>query len=162
MMFKPGGKHIFYFIAVIAIFLFSCNRKVDPPYQFVDQDLRGKIVNQEWDFVDGVARVSTVSNDTVLIGLYNAKLEKDCSYAISEEGLTFFVPFFEGLYQLSGDWDSPQSVNFYRGITNLTAWRGAIEIISIDTVSNIINGRIDATVDDNSSVNGNFVVSLCK
>lgn len=161
-MLKPGGNHIFYFIAIIAIFLFSCIRKVDSPYQFIDQHLHGKVGSQEWEFADGVARMSALSSDTILIGLYNTQLDKDCSYAISEEGLTFFVPFFEGLYQLSGDWNSPQSVNFYRGITNLTAWRGAIEIISIDTVANTINGRIDATVDDNSSVNGNFVVSLCK
>ncbi|MEA3444808.1 MAG: hypothetical protein U9R19_08810 [Bacteroidota bacterium] len=159
-MLLRGVNNILFLVLILAFI--GCNRKSDPPYEFKDQNLQGKIITQQWSFVDGVARLSPTSNDTLLIGLYNIHLDQDCSYAVSEEGVNFFVPNHQGIFQLASEWESPQSVTLYSGIDNEHAWRGAIEITQIDTVNNRIYGNLDATVDDESSVNGKFSVSLCK
>ena len=160
-MFNSGGNYI-YLITFVFVFLFSCNRKSDPPYQFIEQNLQGDIMDDSWSFVDGVARMSPLKADTIIIGLYNIQLDNECSYAISEVGLTFYVPYAEGLYLLNGEWIAPQSVTFYNGTKSQSAWRGAIELTGIDSLTHEISGRVDATIDGNSMVNGNFVVSICE
>ncbi len=128
----------------------------------MDQDLQGKIITQDWSFLDGVARLSPTSNDTLEVGLYDNPLDQDCSYAISESGIRFLVPYQEGIFELLQEWEAPQYVTLYKGVDEERAWRGAIEIVEIDTVNNILIGNLDATVDDESTVNGKFKVSLCK
>lgn len=44
---------------------------------------------------------------------------------------------------------------------NSIAVQGAVEITSIDEEKGIVKGRIDAKIDSDNSVNGNFEVTLC-
>ena len=148
-------------IIFISLFLTGCPREVKPPYDFKSQNLKGKINNQPWEYSSGVARPSFTSEDTLRVGIYNAEFDNSCSYAISENGILFNVPKAEGLYILNANWDNFQTVTLYHGTTKEYGLGGAIEIVNIDYEARTISGRIDATVDNNSSVNGNFLITLC-
>ena len=76
-MLKPGGKYILYFFLIFLFF--SCNRKSEPLYEFVDQNLQGEILSTDWEFSDGVARMSPLKSDTIIVGLYSDQLDSDCS-----------------------------------------------------------------------------------
>lgn len=149
-----------YFI-VVAFILAGCPQDAKPPYEFKEQELQGEIDNNFWEYVSGVARPSLSSMDTLSVGIYNIEMDTPCSYAVSEEGVLFKVPNKVGLYILNADWNNFQAITLYNGMKKTFALGGAVEITMIDSVSNIIEGRIDARVDNNSYINGNFLISLC-
>ena len=149
------------FIVLISFVFIGCPHEVKPPYEFKEQDLQGEIENVSWVYLSGVARSSLSSNDTLSIGIYNIELDKPCSYAVSEAGVLFNIPKKEGLFVLNADWNNFQAITLYNGIDKKYALGGAIEIIKIDSVASFIEGRIDARVDNNSYINGNFLIPLC-
>ena len=152
---------IFVVLFVISFVLGGCPQEIKPPYEFKEQDLQGKIDNVYWEYLSGVARPSLSSNDTLSIGIYNTQFDSPCSYAVSEEGVLFKVPKEVGLFILNADWNNFQAVTLYNGTEKKFALGGAVEITKIDSISNVIEGRIDARVDNNSYINGNFLVTLC-
>ncbi|MBN2167401.1 MAG: hypothetical protein JW717_14090 [Marinilabiliaceae bacterium] len=67
------------------------------------------------------------------------------------------------LFDLSGSSES-QTLTIYAGESNMNyiISDGAIEILSIDSVSNVVTGRIDAFSEDETFVNGNFEATFCR
>ncbi len=150
-----------FLIVLVSLIFIGCPNEIKPPYDFKDQNLQGKINSQPWQYSSGVARPSFTSEDTLRVGIYNAEFENSCSYAISENGISFNVPKTEGLYILNADWDNFQTVTLYHGAVEEFGLSGAIEILNIDYEAKTITGRIDATVNNNTFVNGNFLITLC-
>jgi hypothetical protein len=60
------------------------------------------------------------------------------------------------------DFENSVVVNLFEeeGYVNNLASTGAVEILSISETQ--VSGRIDARIDDESFVNGNFTVNICK
>ena len=153
-------KSVVYFLLLFVIVFTSCT-EVNPPYDFKNQDLQGKIENIEWEYTSGVARQSYTSDDTLNIGIYNLEFDNPCSYAISEEGIKFIVPKAVGLYILGGSVNIDDAVIFYHSSIKEYGFGGAIEILNIDSNAMMIEGRADIRVDNESFVNGNFTINFC-
>ncbi len=145
----------------LIVFLSACNNEVKLPYEFKSQPIQGLIDNQDWLFVEGVARSSIFNEDTLFIQLFNESRPTPCDYLISESGARFTVPAQPGLYLLSSIAQSYQVISLYRGEAEYPALSGAIEILQIDSVEGIVSGQIDARYDGSNYLNGSFSVPLC-
>ena len=144
----------------LGLFWFSCN-EAKPPYDFKDQPLQGKINNIEWEYLSGVARPSFTSEDTLIVGLYNMEFDNPCTYAVSEEGLRFSIPKEIGVHLLGGSVELSEAVIFYQSTIKEYGFGGAIEILNINYNEMVIEGRADVRVDNESFVNGNFLIKFC-
>lgn len=76
----------------------------------------------------------------------------------------FDVQAAPGLYPLKWDMGSPSDIQTVTllevdGFVNHIATEGAIEILIITDTA--ITGRIDAHLDGDNTVNGNFTVDIC-
>lgn len=151
------------FVLLMTSVLFSCGGDDDDKkYSFKDRDLSGKIGGSPWAYADGY---SDISSGTASITLTLAQDEEGCSIGFAEGNQVFFdVPAETGLYllkfDLSGSTDN-QTVTLLEidGFVNNIATEGAIEILSITETT--ITGRIDAHIDGDNTVNGNFAVTIC-
>ncbi|WP_133259729.1 hypothetical protein [Pseudochryseolinea flava] len=144
------------------VVLFSCkDDDSGPGYDFEDQDAMGEIDGKEWRYQDGYA---DVSNNEVRVTLMVAQDgESGCDVFLAEGDQVFFtVPAEKGIYKLSLGADS-------RTVTLLSdeeipdnhiASEGAVEIVSISSTD--VKGKIDARSSDDSFVNGDFRVLICK
>ncbi len=139
----------------------SCDNRLIFPYNFQEQDVEGKIQSETWIYLDGLARTSLFSEDTLLLQLFNEDFGNPCSFLISEKGIRFTIPAQEGLYLLSSIPQSYQTVTIYDGANEFLALGGAIEIELIDKDAKIVKGKIDARYDSNNQVNGKFSIRFC-
>ncbi|HYF69294.1 MAG TPA: hypothetical protein VD884_14215 [Ohtaekwangia sp.] len=138
--------------------LISCNKDDDagPSYNFKDQLLSGKIDNET--FVHGDGFFDNDDEETVRIVLTVAQAHDLCEVIQEGNEVFFYIDKEEKLTKLGDN----QTITLLKDGSppyNIFATSGAIEITSITETS--ISGRIDARVDNESFVNGNFTVYSC-
>ncbi len=146
--------------------------------EYQNQTLQGKINGVDWIAVSGTATSSGLGVDTFshLLSIVDTTVDTLCfvSGGASRSRVLFgyqdenqiVVP---GEKTLKLDFGSTTE-NFTVTLVfqddqgtpqNLIATKGAYEILSVDTVSRMITGRMDVKYDDNSFVNGNFTIRYC-
>lgn len=132
-------------------------------FEFLNQNLQGQIDGITFTFGEG--RVEASTGNELSFDLYDAsETEAACDLFFGESvSVFFFVPNEVGVYELSLDLSTfdGQTVTLFNpdGAVNSIASQGAVEIISISETE--VTGRIDARLDENSSVNGNFTARFC-
>jgi hypothetical protein len=130
-------------------------------YDFKDQNAQGTILGVPWSCVAAMAEIYD-NPRSMVISLTNEKADKDSCrhypFSSNAKGVAFEVEFKTGLTKpgLPGP-----TVSFNGGRTTYVTSLCAIEILSIDTVAKIVNGRIDAFYNDSARVNGNFSAYYC-
>jgi hypothetical protein len=146
----------------------GCSDESAPAYEFKDQNLKGKINNEPWNFVSGTAFYSNQSGK-LLVNLLTLEIPDPCKYFLidgnfDENRLYFSTPYQTGIFKLFINFDNgdEQTITLFDDSDhlNIISDDGAIEITSIS--DNLITGKIDARVDGESFVNGNFSIPLCQ
>lgn len=139
-----------------------------PSYDFKDQNLQGTIDGFPFTYGEGTVELNTRDGEDVLFfDLYNSSEEITdiCDFfGFGNEVSVFFtIPAEVGLYELSLDLSSfsGQTVTLFNpdGAVNSIASTGAVEILTITETE--VTGRMDATLDGNNTVNGNFTAVFC-
>ena len=166
-------KRAFYFLTLsffVVIISSSCSKDPESTnqYNFLSQDLSGEISGREWIYRSGNAFSfrNDSSQQMLDIALYEHLSLDPCSYAFTGNDVLFIIPNKTGLYELQLNFSENENIQTLT-ITNdeqenMILSEGAIEIFSIDTVYNIMKGRIDAKYDNDNFVNGIFEVLLCE
>jgi len=171
-------KHLSYSLMIFLILgtflMTSCgddNENSGPDYDFIDQNLQGRIDGLEYVFDEGRAEESFFTNGSLSIDLFDVSeviTEDICDFGFGDEiQVTFEIPDETGLFELSFDLSSFDGlvVNLLNpdgedGIPqNNLASIGAVEILEISESS--VSGRIDARLDSDNQVNGNFTAIYC-
>lgn len=147
-------------ISLLAVIIISCTGN-DSGFNFTDQAVKGKILQNDWAYYFGVAHPYLMNPDSLQIQLSDTVFSNPCTYARSERGIYFKVPYKETLTPLHGGFTNPQFVVLYNGNEERFALGGAVEITLIDTLNQVVEGRIDATYDGSNFVNGYFTAHLC-
>ena len=158
-----------YFLALslTMVVLFSCSKdkNSDPTYSFINQDLQGEIGGDAWTYVTGTASISYFDSTELSIDIFAVASEDPCSeFNFTGNRVIFSIPDAIGLYELNLDFSGdPHTVTLFHEATtnNNIAVIGAIEITSIDKVNGIVEGRLDAQIDNTNFVNGNFSINYC-
>jgi hypothetical protein len=138
----------------------------DYTYNFIDKDLEGVIDTDYWAYQTGVAHKAFFNDDELRVELYPQVIAEPCGFHndYRNDYVTFDIPRETGVYELEFSlFGTSQTVDFYNqemGIS-FSASKGAIEILSVDEENNLLTGRIDAYVDDETNINGNFEVVIC-
>ncbi len=140
---------------------------------FKDQNLQGTIDGLPYTYGEGFVEQETFNDmDQLSFNLFdvNEEFTDVCDiFGFGEEVSVFFnVPNATGLYELSFDFSSfsGQVVTLFNpngedGIPqNNIASTGAIEILTISETQ--VTGRIDARIDGDNTVNGNFTAVFCQ
>ncbi len=161
-----------YFIVLIVMLLLAqgcmdtINFGDDYTYSFMDKDLEGAIDKNYWAFQTGISREGFFDSDELRVELYPQVIAEPCGFHndYANDYVSFDIPKETGVYVLEFSlFGTSQTVDFYNhelGIS-FSASKGAIEILSIDEENNLLTGRIDAYVDDETNINGNFEAVLC-
>ncbi|MEO9871226.1 hypothetical protein [Ekhidna sp.] len=154
-----------------SVFLPACgddDSDSGPSFDFIDQDLQGSI--------DGISFTSKggffdegFDEGTISIRLYDVSEEGDICEIFGNESVSAsaILPDEIGIHELFFDISSFSGIvvnlvnpNGEDGIPqNNLAFIGAVEILSISETQ--ITGRMDATLDSDNTVNGNFTVISC-
>lgn len=146
-----------------AIAFTSCgdDDKNDPSFKFKNQDATGKINNAAFTYADGYADVDA---EMIRITLTLEQAEDICDMGFAEGNTVSFdidneVKLTKLWFDLS-TWEG-NTVTLYQeeGSGNYIATEGAVEILSITETE--VTGRIDARLDSESFINGNFSVQRC-
>lgn len=152
-------------IASISIFISCKNEDPEAKYNFKDQNLQGKVDGESYEFGDGHFEESQFESDKYSIDLYDASESEDaCNLFFSEHVSVFFsIPKEVGVYKLFFNLSNftGQTVTLYNpdGSQNNIATEGAVEILTVSDTQ--ITGRMDARMDSDNNVNGNFTVDIC-
>lgn len=159
-------KKILFCLTAISIILASCSKDDDDPgFSFVDQNLQGVIGGSNWTFVSGSGEDSFFTEGNLSIDLYPEQLETPCGFLIGVDKVMFDIPKEVGIHKLYLDLSNGKgfTVTLLQAETmmNNIAIQGAVEIMSIDTASKKITGRMDVIADSENKVNGNFEVTYC-
>jgi hypothetical protein len=154
-------KNLFVLAISIAVLSFtSCEKDEDEgsSYAFVEQNLQGKIGGESWEHQSGRSKADFFDN--FFNDLRETADSNICSSSNSAQGnfILFGGEPTVGLFELG----SSKTVTFVVGSgNNLVATEGAYEILTVDTVGDIVTGRMDVTYDGDNSVNGNFSITYC-
>jgi hypothetical protein len=149
-------------VIVVAIAFTSCGGDDDnsPSFKFKDQDARGKINNVAFAYADGFADVDT---DEIRVTLTLEQPEDICENMPEGNTVFFYVDNEVKLSKLFLDLNAFEglTVTLYQkeGSGNYIASEGAIEILTITDTE--VTGRLDARLDSESFINGNFSVQRC-
>ncbi|HEX5171373.1 MAG TPA: hypothetical protein VFW11_19485 [Cyclobacteriaceae bacterium] len=155
-----------FFIVSLAVIISSCGDDEEPAYSFKNQNLSGKIGNAAWEFGDGYAEIFGMGDDSQL--QFDLFIELDgegCNVIPVGNEVLFSVPKKVGVYKLKADLSDMENslfVNLFEEETtghNLAS-KGAIEILTITETE--VTGRIDASLDEMNTINGNFAVNICQ
>ena len=150
---------------------------------YIDQNLQGKIIGEDWAFNSGIA-TSSYRNDGSYLHTLSLRLESHDStgcwfenYDIQNSSINLNYlnnePLWfpeETIYDIdnnsaSTDLGGSFLVNQDGGPLNITIQEGKIEITEVDTVSRTVSGRMAVNVPGyptEVSVNGNFTVNYCE
>jgi hypothetical protein len=144
---------------VLAVSVVSCKDDEEKPsYSFKDQDAQGKIANESWTYVDGYA----TADQFFVINLTLEEAETGCAISVAEKDHVAFIAEFDTrVYQL-GTGSTVYTVTLIEmdGPVNHISTEGAIEITEVTDTH--VSGRLDARVDGENYINGNFTVPICK
>jgi hypothetical protein len=168
-------NRIYYLIIFLAAtsILVSCekdddnddNNIIDPAYTFLDQVLQGEIEGEAWMLKAGSANESWSDSTSLYVEMFAMESDNPCSdFDLDGNRVIFHVPFAPGLYELILDWtEDSQTITLFHDESgmNTVATKGAVEIISIDEVNGVMEGRIAAEADVGNFVNGNFTINFC-
>ena len=154
-------------ISLISLLIITSCDKDDngPAYNFKDQILQGSIEGKTFVMKDGYFEESFFDETEYSIEIHDENEPEDaCAVFSSEFPQVFFsVPKAVGLYKLKFDLAnfSGRTVTLYDpdGSINNIAVAGAIEVLSISETT--LTGRLDARMNKDNIVNGNFTVILC-
>jgi len=144
-------KKILFFTLVITIFI-SCNQK------FSNQNLNGKIENNDWDCKTAFTTTNPSDSSQMEIIFYNQELEEPCNNTVSDDFISISCPAKVGVHKF--DKNNLQAF-FYSKQNTKIAFEGIIEIMSIDTGEKI-NGRINAKIDAKNYISGVFEADFCQ
>lgn len=167
-------KNLFNYLPLIillclTLLISSCGKDDSgPSFDFKNQNLQGTIDGLPYTYGEGTVELTTIDGEEELsFDLYHSS--EDISEACDFFGfgdhvnVFFFIPAKVGVYQLSFDLSSfdGQTVTLYNpdGSVNNIATLGAVEILTITETQ--VTGRMDARMDAENSVNGNFTVEFC-
>lgn len=153
-------------ITIAFVVLSFCKKKDDPDpmeripeHKFKSQDLQGKFAGLPWTFETGSMKKYPKLNDAFLYLTDTSITTADTcdiyGYGLRKVRLFLPLPLQLKTYGLASDL---YSCKFDDGTKEILAI-GAIEITSIS--ANIVRGRIDARIDTNNSINGEFKIRIC-
>ena len=158
-------------LSSLALTLFTCDNAGRDNYNFIDQDLQGKIggVAWKWEGTEkgGLAEESLDGNLDVEIRHITAEGGNPCdplAFIDTDYKVSFKIlkapASAVGLYELGSD--TGTYVTMYDGVSNHICSQGAVEILSVSaTPAGLVAGRMDVTLNDNNTINGNFTVTYC-
>lgn len=162
-------NHLFATFIAALVLLSSClsedDLTVDNTFSFLNQDLQGLIDGQVFSAGEGTA---TIFEGELSISIYdtNEDITSACEFIGFGDNVSvfFFVPNAVGVYELGIDFNNiedGQTVTLFdpSETLNIIATSGAIEILTITDTE--ITGRLDARVDNENVVNGNFTITNC-
>lgn len=152
------------------LFISSCGKDDDsgPSYDFINQNLQGTIDGHVFTYGEGTVETTTFEGEEQLsFDLYhsNEDITDVCDFFSfgDEVSVFFFMPAEVGLYELSLNFSdfSGRTVTLFNpdGAVNNIASIGAVEILTITETE--VTGRMDATLDGENTVNGNFTAVFC-
>src|SRR5262249_43941460 len=130
-----------------------------PAYSFKDQEAQGKIGNESWTYVDGWA----TADQFFVINLTLEEAETGCAISVAEKDHVAFIADFETkVYPLgTGSTVFTVTLTDMQDLQNQhISLEGAIEITEVTDTQ--VSGRLDARVDGENFINGNFTVPICK
>lgn len=150
----------------------SNNNTTNYTVSYKNQMLSGKIDGKSWTALGG--RVS--SSSTHYFHIADTLSADTCTNFLNQESRVIFshdnpnnTIVQLGEHPLVLDWSNTSNnktitlVRYKNGTPhNTIVDKGAYEILSVDTIKNIINGRMDAFYDDDNFVNGNFELKYCR
>lgn len=154
-------KNVFVLALSLAVLTFtSCTKDKEEvnSYAFIEQNLQGKIGGQSWEHQSGRSKADFFEN--FFNDLRESLDSNICSASNAADGnfILFGGEPTVGLQELG-----TKTVTFViDGNNNLVATQGAFEILTVDTVADMITGRMDVTYDGDNSVNGNFSMTYCR
>ena len=169
---NSSAKFILLSIFSFLLFLTSCNDEDSgPSFEFKDQNLQGIIDGIPFEFGEGTVESTFLNEGQLSFDLLDQEEQYDnvCDISFGDEVRVFFdAPNEVGVYELFFDLSSFNrrvvtllNPNGEDGIPqNNIASSGAVEIITITDTQ--VTGRIDATLDGDNTVNGNFTAVFCK
>ncbi|MEO9485434.1 MAG: hypothetical protein ABJG47_18385 [Ekhidna sp.] len=154
-----------------AILISSCGSDDSgPDFDFKDQNLQGVIDGLPFVFGEGTVEELTLDGGVLSFRLYHSDelFDDACDFFSTERvSVTFTTKVATGVTNLFFDINSfdgefvslinPSSTDGFP-LTSLASI-GAIEILSI--TDSEVTGRLDATLDAENTVNGNFTVNFC-
>lgn len=147
--------------AIVATSIFSCKDDAETPsYSFKNQDASGKIGNVAWTYADGYADIFEGEIDVDLFLTQDGAEGCDVS-SVDGDRVFFYIPNEVGVHRLNLSLEDGLTVTLFddEEFMNYVAAEGAIEIVSVSDTE--VTGKIDARVDGETFINGNFTVSLC-
>ncbi len=172
------------FLAMSVAFI-ACNKEDDESnpagggkykVEYKSQDMQGKINGDSWQYVIGEVHSSEggfEADYTHNFEMADTAQADSCFLLTGERSKVIFGLGDDnkllqvGKYPLSFDWSSWEGNTVTlvawtsETVLNTIATEGEYEIISVDTVNQIVTGRIDAFADDDNFVNGNFTLKYC-
>lgn len=128
-------------------------------YTFKNQNLSGKIGGNNWTCAQGIFRKS--SFDSTKFSVYlSSKIYSDSCWNHSGTFVMGSIKNAIGLIHL-GNYDN---ITLYDSISsiNYIASCGAIEVVTADTVAGIFSIKVDARLNDDNYLNGNFTLKICQ
>ena len=158
------------FVLLSVVFITSCGSDDEsgPSYAFIDQNLQGIIDGISFESKGGTFSEG-FDTGTLSVRIYDvSETDEVCDIFGGESvSIIFSIPETVGLYELFIDLDAfeGQTVTLVNpngedGIPqNNIATIGAVEILSVSDTE--VKGRMDATLDAQNTVNGNFSLSSC-
>lgn len=175
-------KNLILFIIISAIVVSGCKKKEDDDptpskykVNYKNQVLQGKINGETWIYAQG--EVSSTSWDVGEISHYFEIIDtaqSDSCFIISgKRSKLIFHTDDTGkiiqptVHELYIDWNTLEGktvtlVSYSEtSVDNIIAAEGAYEIISVDTVAKLVTGKMDAYIDKDNFINGNFTLKYC-
>ncbi|WP_420318725.1 hypothetical protein [Ekhidna sp.] len=158
------------FVSALILSLSSCGSDDDEPsagYDFIDQNLQGTIDGLPFVFGEGTFEASFFTEGDISLDFHHADEQFDdvCGFIGFGDQLKVFFEITNevGLYELFINLNTfeGQTVTLYNpeGQVHNIATFGAVEILTITDTQ--LTGRMDARMDAENSVNGNFTLVFC-
>ena len=175
-----GGIRLVFAMVIATATIASCKKKEEETktttFSYMNQNLKGVINDQPWEYVLGGVDSKENFDDSTKFNHYFSILDTahdDSCFA--DNGNRSKIIF--SLYSVANpilakgshtlNWENSKTVTFvfYEAGNptpqNYVATTGVYEILSVDTTTQIVTGRINAKYDSHHSVNGNFTLKYC-
>ena len=179
-----SGINLLLAVAVTAVTVVSCKKKDEETKtttsSYKNQDLKGVINDLPWEYALGGVNSSEDFSDSTkfshFFSILDTAQDDSCFASNGNRSMILFSisdanpVLAKGSHTLKLDlanWENSKTVTFvfYEAGNptpqNYVATTGVYEILSVDTTTQIVTGRINAKYDSHHSVNGNFTVKYC-
>ena len=162
-------KKILFTCTAAAILIMGCKKEdapqtETPAYEFKNQNLQGEIEGSSWTFLEGEVKASAFTNGEYNLFLRSTSDSNACNAFSNPDAdyVTFALTSLEP--QLKEINLGTYNAVLYDKETelNVISVRGAIEILTVDTVARFLTGRAHIYGDEINEVNGNFTINICE